>query len=127
MLQHHIALQQALIDNPLVMGNRVELLRDGPETFAAIFAAMAAAKQSIELEYFTLEDVELNGKSLGDLLVASAGRGVRVSILYDAVGSIADAGLFLRPVAPSRHRGAGIQSHPADLAQSSRQPQNSDR
>ncbi len=102
-LQHHIALQQALVDNPLIMGNRVQLLRDGPETFTAMFAAMEAAKQSIELEYFTLEDVELNGKSLGDLLVASAGRGVRVSILYDAVGSIATPGSFF-----DRLRQAGI-------------------
>jgi cardiolipin synthase len=102
-LQRHIALQQALVDNPLIVGNTVQLLRDGPETFAAMFAAMEAAKQSIELEFFTLEDVELNGRRLGDLLVASAGRGVRVSILYDAVGSVATPASFF-----DRLRQAGI-------------------
>src|SRR5438105_1549962 len=44
-LQRHIALEQALVDAPLIAGNKVQLLRDGPETFAAMFAAMDAAKQ----------------------------------------------------------------------------------
>src|SRR6267142_307835 len=68
-LQRHIALEQALSANPLIAGNAVRLLRDGPETFAAMFAAMDSATQSLELEYFTFEDVEFEGRHLGDLLV----------------------------------------------------------
>jgi cardiolipin synthase len=102
-LQRHIALQQALVDNPLIVGNTVQLLRDGPETFAAMFAAIEGAKQSLELEYFTLEDVESNGRHLADLLVDKAANGVRISILYDAVGSISTPASFF-----DRLRQAGI-------------------
>jgi len=102
-LQRHIALQQALVDNPLIVGNTVQLLRDGPETFAAMFAAIERAKQSLELEYFTLEDVESNGRHLADLLVDKAANGVRISILYDAVGSISTPASFF-----DRLRQAGV-------------------
>jgi cardiolipin synthase A/B len=102
-LQRHIALEQALSASPLIAGNSVRLLRDGPETFAAMFAAIDGAVQSLELEYFTFEDVELNGRHLGDLLVGKAAHGVRISILYDAVGSIATPAAFL-----DRLRRAGI-------------------
>ncbi len=102
-LQRHIALEQALLDSPLIAGNAVRLLRDGRESFAAMFAAMDAAVQSLELEYFTFEDVESGGRHLGDLLVEKAARGVRISVLYDAVGSIATPAAFL-----DRLRQAGI-------------------
>jgi len=102
-LQRHIALQQALFDSPLIAGNTVHLLRDGRESFAAMFAAMDAAVQSLELEYFTFEDVESGGRHLGDLLVEKAARGVRISVLYDAVGSITTPAAFL-----DRLRQAGI-------------------
>src|SRR5258708_12187151 len=39
---------QALVDAPLLTGNEVELLLDGPETFAAMFAAIDGAKQSLD-------------------------------------------------------------------------------
>jgi cardiolipin synthase A/B len=102
-LQRHIALEQALSDSPLIVGNTVRLLRDGPETFAAMFAAMDGAVQSLELEYFTFEEVEFGGRHLGELLVDKAAHGVRISILYDAVGSIATPAAFL-----DRLRQAGI-------------------
>ncbi len=94
-LQRHIALEQALSASPLIAGNKVRLLRDGPETFAAMFAAMDGAIQSLELEYFTFEDVEFGGRHLGDLRVDKAAHGVRISILYDAVGSIVTPAAFL--------------------------------
>jgi cardiolipin synthase len=102
-LQRHMALEQALSTSPLIAGNTIRLLRDGPDTFAAMFAAMDGAVQSLELEYFTFEDVESNGRHLGDLLVDKAAHGVRISILYDAVGSIETPAAFI-----DRLRQAGI-------------------
>jgi cardiolipin synthase len=102
-LQRHIGLERALSANPLTAGNSVRLLRDGPETFAAMFAAMDGALQSLELEYFTFEDIESDGRHLGDLLVDKAAHGVRISIIYDAVGSIETPAAFL-----DRLRQAGI-------------------
>jgi cardiolipin synthase A/B len=102
-LQRHLALQQALSDSPLFAGNTITLLRDGSETFAAMFAAMDGAQQSLELEYYTLEDVAYDGRHLADLLIDKAAHGVRISILYDGVGSIMTPAAFF-----DRLRQAGI-------------------
>ena len=46
-------------DSPLVLGNRVVLLEDGPNTYAAMFSAIAAARDSINMETYILEDDEV--------------------------------------------------------------------
>ncbi|MDA8254258.1 MAG: hypothetical protein M0Z99_01240 [Betaproteobacteria bacterium] len=38
------------VDSPLVLGNRLTLLEDGPASCRAMFAAMRAAKDHIHLE-----------------------------------------------------------------------------
>ncbi|RAD21693.1 cardiolipin synthase B, partial [Burkholderia multivorans] len=43
LLDKQIALEQAIGGSPLVVGNEVRLLQDGPATYQAMFAAMAAA------------------------------------------------------------------------------------
>ena len=41
MLQKHMAYEQAVnADSPLVLGNKLTLLQDGPQTYAAMFAAI---------------------------------------------------------------------------------------
>ena len=37
-LDKHIALEQAIVGSPLVLGNKTRLLQDGPATYAAMFA-----------------------------------------------------------------------------------------
>jgi cardiolipin synthase len=86
-LQRHLALEKALGGSPLVVGNKTILLRDGEATFAAMFKAIAAAKHYVDLEYFTFEDVDSDGKKLGDLLIAKQRAGVQINVTYDAVGS----------------------------------------
>ena len=87
LLERHLAIEQAVAESPLVTGNRTRILRDGPEAFRAIFAAIRAAKQHINLEFFILEDVECDGSHLGDLLVAKLAAGVAVNVIYDSYGS----------------------------------------
>jgi cardiolipin synthase len=70
-----------------VPGNRVELLVDGPATHRAMNAAMAAARDHINLETYILEDGEV-GDRLARLLEKKAAAGVKVSVLYDGVGSL---------------------------------------
>jgi cardiolipin synthase A/B len=94
-LQRQLALQQALSDNPLVGGNHVRLLRDGAQALPAMFNAMRQARDHINLEYFILEDVQVNGTPLSDLLLEKLAAGVAVNIIYDAYGSQATpASLF---------------------------------
>jgi cardiolipin synthase len=88
-LRRHMAIEEAVAGTPLVAGNATRLLIDGEQTFAAMFAAMRAAKTSINLEYYIFEDVVSGGTHLGDLLIEKHQAGVAVNILYDSYGSAA--------------------------------------
>jgi cardiolipin synthase len=87
LLQRHLAIEQAVAESPLVAGNRTHVLRDGPPSFRAMFAAIQSAKHHINIEYYILEDIESDGAHLGDLLVAKRQSGVAVNVIYDSYGS----------------------------------------
>jgi cardiolipin synthase len=86
-LQRQFALQQALSESPLVTGNATTILRDGAQALPAMFAAMQAARDHINLEYFIFDDVVWAGTSLSALLTDRLRHGVAVNIIYDAYGS----------------------------------------
>ncbi|HLI12876.1 MAG TPA: phospholipase D-like domain-containing protein [Alphaproteobacteria bacterium] len=87
-LQRHLAIEQALAGTPLVAGNRTQILHTGTATFRAMFAAIEGAKDNVNLEYYTLEDIEVDGRHLGDLLLAKRAQGVKINIIYDSFGSL---------------------------------------
>jgi cardiolipin synthase len=95
LLKRHTAYEEAISESPLIAGNRTRLLRDGPETFRAMFAAMQGATRHINLEYYIFEDVESDGAHLGDLPVAKRQAGVTVNVIYDSYGSGSTAPAFL--------------------------------
>ena len=86
-LGRHLAFEEAITDTPLTIGNKVTLLTDGASTFAAMAKAIDGAKDNINLEYFTFEDVELDGQSIVDRLLAKQASGVQVNLIYDSIGS----------------------------------------
>ncbi len=86
-LQRHLMIEQAIAESPLVAGNDVQVLRDGEVTFHAIFAAIRSAKDHVNLEYYTFEDIESDGEHLGDLLIEKRKEGVAVNVIYDSYGS----------------------------------------
>jgi cardiolipin synthase len=86
-LQRQFALQQALSESPLVTGNATTILRDGAQALPAMFAAMRAAEDHINLEYFIFTDVMWDGASVSELLTDRLRHGVTVNIIYDAYGS----------------------------------------
>jgi len=86
-LLRHLTFEEAISDTPLTVGNKVTLLRDGTASFRAIFAAIKSAKNHINLEYYTFEDVEQDGEHVVDLLIAKQQAGVQVNLIYDAFGS----------------------------------------
>lgn len=71
---------------PPVSGNSVRLLIDGDATFDAIFEAIDRASESVWVQFFIIRSDSI-GQKLADHLLAAAGRGVRVFVLYDQVGS----------------------------------------
>ncbi|MDR1732365.1 MAG: cardiolipin synthase [Synergistaceae bacterium] len=66
--------------------NGVKILLNGIETFSAIKKALAGAQKYIHMEYFSIASDEL-GREVRDLLADRARSGVKVRLIYDAVGS----------------------------------------
>jgi len=70
-----------------VDGDEVCLLRDGREAFPAMLSAIAAAEREVLLEMYWVSPDPV-GLAFLDALAARARAGVRVRVIYDAVGSI---------------------------------------
>ena len=96
--------------------NALTLLHDGAEVFPAMLAAIAEARDEILLEMYWFGSDEV-GRRFAAALAAKARAGLRVAVLYDAVGSLETDGSFFRwlvaagvevrefnPVAPWRRR-----------------------
>ncbi len=109
-LQQQYDLQRALSASPIVFGNQVTLLSSGTEAFQAIFTAIAGARDSINLEYFILADVQSDGVHLSDLLLDKLRAGVKVNMIYDAYGSRDTPGTFFEAMRTGRGQGRGVQS-----------------
>lgn len=86
-LRKHLADVEAITERPLVTGNAVKVLTDGPSTYAAMFKAIEGASDHINLETYIFEDDGI-GHRLGDLLLAKQREGVQVNIIYDSFGSL---------------------------------------
>ncbi len=99
-----------------VGGNRVGLLHDGAEAFPAMLEDIAAARSEILLEMYWFGS-DRTGRRFAEALARRAKQGVRVRIIYDAIGSIeADDDMFVEleasgcevhqynPIAPWRQR-----------------------
>jgi cardiolipin synthase len=71
---------------PLVTGNRVQLLIDGPQTLQAMRTAIRGAKHHVHLETYIFADDEI-GREFRDLLLERCRAGIEVRVLYDALGS----------------------------------------
>jgi cardiolipin synthase len=100
--EQHLALEQEILGSSLVVGNRVSLLVDGPSTYDAMFAAIAQAKDNINMETYIIEDDE-EGHRFADALIAKQKAGVQVNFIYDSVGSIGTPREFFQQM-----RDAGI-------------------
>ena len=72
---------------PLVAGNRVRLLRDASENYAAWLVAIASAGHTIHFENYILAD-DATGRRFADALIERAQKGVRVRLIYDWLGCL---------------------------------------
>ena len=101
-LKQLAALEEAATGSPLIAGNKVTLLFDGPRTISAMMEAIAGARDHVNLETYIFDDDEV-GKKFADLLMAKQRAGVQVNILYDSLGSMDTPRKFFE-----RLRSAGI-------------------
>jgi cardiolipin synthase A/B len=87
LLRRHIAIEEAVTGAPLVAGNRTTLLEDGPATYRAMFEAIRAARDHVNLEVYIFRDDDV-GREFQQLLLDKQAQGVQVNVIYDSVGSI---------------------------------------
>ena len=69
---HHLAREEAIVGSPLTAGNQVRLLQDGPATYQAMYAAIMAARDHINMETYILDDDEV-GHRFAQALIAKQG------------------------------------------------------
>lgn len=81
------ALEEAATGSPLIAGNKLTLLNDGPQTMKAMMAAIKDAKDNINLETYIFDEEGLGGE-FADLLMQKQREGVQVNIIYDSIGSL---------------------------------------
>lgn len=70
----------------ITLRNRVQIITDGEKSFSTLFNIIENAKKYIHLQFFIIKNDDL-GKKLHSILIKAAKRGVRVRVLYDAIGS----------------------------------------
>jgi cardiolipin synthase len=103
-LERHIVLVESIGGSPLVAGNKVTLLIDGPTTYDAMFKAIQNAKDHINLETYIFEDDEV-GHRFADLLLQKQAEGVQVNLIYDSLGCLRTPAPFFQ-----RLRDGGIKT-----------------
>ena len=96
------ALEEAATGSPLIAGNELKLLNDGPETIAAMTEAIRAARNHVNLETYIFGKEGL-GQEFADLLIEKQKQGVQVNLIYDSVGSMTTPPEFFQ-----RLRDAGV-------------------
>lgn len=101
-LKRLAALEEEVTGYPLISGNKVTLLFDGPQTLGAMMAAVRNAKDSVNLETYIFDQDEL-GLQFADLLIEKQKSGVQVNVLYDSVGTLGTPKEFFQKM-----RDAGI-------------------
>jgi cardiolipin synthase A/B len=105
MLQRYSAVIESVSESPLTKGNKVTLLIDGAATYAAMFKAVENAKDHINIETYTIEDIEdETGRKFADLLLQKQAEGLQVNLIYDSLGSFSTPAAFFQ-----RLRDGGIQ------------------
>ena len=102
-LARHLAVEQAVSGAPLVAGNRVRLLADGPSTYRAMLHSIAQARRYVHMETYIFDD-DAEGSRFAEALIAARNRGAEVSLMVDAVGTIKTPDALFQ-----RLRDAGVQ------------------
>ena len=93
--ERHLALEEAIVGSPLTTGNRVLLLQDGPATYRAMLAAIAAARDHINMETYILEADDV-GHQFAQALIGKQRQGVQVNLIRDSVGTIGTPEAFFQ-------------------------------
>jgi len=94
----------------LTTDNLVEIIPHTPDAFTEILKGISKAKEHVHIQYFSITNDE-TGRKFRDALIAKAKEGIKIRLIYDAVGcwslsyrfkkSLKNAGIELYPFLPS--------------------------
>ncbi len=96
-------MEYCLLPSSVYNGNSVELLRDGEEAFPEMLAAIDKARHFILFEVYSFGEDQV-GRRFQEALERKARKGVRVFVIYDAIGSLLTSRSFF-----DRMSFAGVQ------------------
>jgi cardiolipin synthase len=94
------ALEEAATGSPLIAGNKLTLLNDGPDTLRAMIAAISTAKDHVNLETYIFNEDSI-GTEFAELLMQKQREGVQVNIIYDSIGSLSTPPEFFQKLRDS--------------------------
>jgi len=106
-LERHLAFEQAISNVPLVTGNRVTLLTNAAETYAAMLDAIHHANNNINIEMFIFSDGRI-GQMFADALIERQRHGVQVNLSYDGFGSFGTSSAFFNRL---RQNGVAVMEY----------------
>lgn len=88
LLDQHLPYEQAInVASPLVTGNKLTLLQNGPATYKSMFADIRNAKNHINLETYIFDEGDI-GNQFAELLLERQRAGVQVNLIYDSIGTL---------------------------------------
>ncbi len=96
----------AMLDRRFHPGQQLRLLVDGEATFAAIFEAIAQARECLLVQFFIFHDDGL-GRRMQQALLERAAAGVKVCVLFDGIGSHALPAHYVEAL-----QAGGVAIHP---------------
>ena len=105
-LRQQIELGRSLCDAHYLPSNKIKIYHSGTEKFDDLLSDIAAAKDFILIQYYIIANDE-TGNRLKDALIERARAGVKVSLIYDHIGSFNVKNKFFMEM-----RAAGIEAHP---------------
>lgn len=84
-------------DTPLSKNNEIAIFTDGKAKFRQLFADIAHAQETVNIEYYSFINDEIGNEFL-DLLVKKAKAGVKVRLIYDPWGSPGASKAWFQPL-----------------------------
>jgi cardiolipin synthase len=86
-LGRHVAVEEKLSGARLSVGNAAVPLEDGRAAYRAMLQAIRGARHHVHMEMYIFEDDEV-GREFARAMAERARAGVKVRLIYDAVGSL---------------------------------------
>jgi cardiolipin synthase len=94
LLEMHLACERAIdTQRPLLPGNKLTLLQNGPDTYAAMMAAITGARDHVHLETYIFDGDDA-GARFAEALIERQAAGVPVALIFDSAGSLATPRTF---------------------------------